>query len=182
MAVNKTVAQCLRIAAVSLLLTLMLAGFVVYSAPHFGWRVDGLRSGSMSPLLNQGDMVVTRPVEAQNVSLGDVIVFHSVDGPEYLMCHRVTEIETSPSLTFKTRGDANASADPFTVPAKNLVGELAFSIPFLGYPVLFLKTGAGLVFSLIIPGAVIIAICLKSLKTEMAKAAAKRIAGHGIEK
>jgi signal peptidase I len=180
MAVKKAfISRAFNITAILVLFLIMMAGFTVYAAPHTGWRIDDLRSGSMSPLLKTGDLVVTRPVQAGEVSVGDIIVVRSVQGPDYLLCHRVTGIEKSPSIVFKTKGDANTSADPFTVPAGNLVGEMAFSIPGAGYLVRFLQTRAGLVFSLVIPGLAIIAICLRSLKTELKASAKKRISDRG---
>ena len=77
-------------------------------------------------------------------------------------------IERNSPLSFRTKGDANETADPFVVPAGNLVGELAFHAPLMGYGVLFLQTKAGLLVSLVIPGVVIIAACLKSLRHELA--------------
>jgi signal peptidase len=181
MATSKEVYRSLTIGGFLLLSLLMLAGFIVYIAPHIGWRVDGLRSGSMSPQLNVGDLVVTRPVEAQAVSVGDIIIFHSVNKPDSFISHRVVEIKTNPFLAFKTKGDANETVDPFTIPAQNLVGELAFHAPLLGYAVLFLQTGTGLLVSLVIPGLVIIAVCLKSLRNELVKTAKKRTPARGIE-
>jgi len=183
MADKKTIiSRAFKVAGILALFLIMLAGFIVYAAPHIGWRIADLRSGSMSPLLNTGDLVVTRPVEAQAVSVGDVIVVHSVQGADSLLCHRVVAIERNPSITFQTKGDANALADPFTVPAQNLVGELAFSIPHAGYTVLFIQTRAGFLVSLILPGIAIIAICLRSLKAELTRTIKKEIPDRESEK
>lgn len=169
MAPKKTVIyRTLNIAGIALASLLVLASFSVYISPHFGWRVDGLRSGSMAPQLNTGDMVVTRPVLPEAVKVGDIIIFHSVDKRDYLLSHRVISIERNSPLSFRTKGDANETADPFVVPAGNLVGELAFHAPLLGYGVLFLQTKSGLMASLVIPGVIILAACLKSLRDELA--------------
>jgi signal peptidase len=169
MARNLTaIVRWLNLAGIMLLSLLLLSGFIVYMAPHIGWRVDGLRSGSMVPQLNVGDVVVTRPVPSNTVAIGDIIIFHSVDKNKTMISHRVIGIETQPSLAFKTKGDANANADPFMVPAANLIGVLAFHAPFLGYAVLYLQTTSGLLVSLIIPGIIIIVLCLKSLRNELA--------------
>lgn len=158
----------LNIAGIALASLLMLASFSVYLAPHLGWRIDGLRSGSMAPQLNTGDMVITRPVVPEIVEVGDIIIFRSVDKRDNMISHRVIAIEHNSPLSFKTKGDANENADPFVVPAENLVGELAFHAPLLGYAVLFLQTTSGLMASLVIPGVIILAVCLKSLREELA--------------
>jgi signal peptidase I len=147
----------------------MLLSFSIYIIPRFGWRVDSLQSSSMSPLLKDGDVVITRPVEARSVIVGDIIVFHYFNKPDNYIIHRVVEIDTNPTLTFKTRGDANETADPISTPAQNLVGKLAFHAPLLGYMVPFLRTGWGLVVSLVIPSIVIFTVCLRSLRKELVK-------------
>lgn len=168
MDLNKSMVRALKIAGMSLLLLLMLASFSVYISPRLGWRVDGLRSGSMAPLLKTGDMVVTRPVAAETVKVGDIIIFHSVDKRANLISHRVVSIERNSPFSFRTKGDANENPDPFVVPAENLVGELAFHAPLLGYAILGLQTPLGLMASLVIPGIIILAVCLKSLRGELA--------------
>ncbi len=167
--------RVLKAAGISLLFLLMVSSFAIYMAPQFGWRVDGLRSGSMAPQLNTGDVVVTRPVSAETVQVNDIIVFRSLDKRQNLISHRVIGIETNPSLGFQTKGDANESPDPFTVPAGNLVGELAFHMPLIGYWILFLQTKSGLFASLVIPGMCLTVWCLKSLGYELAGKAKKTI-------
>ena len=170
MAAEKTrIHRTLNIAGITLLCLLMLAGFSVYLAPHVGWRIDDLRSGSMAPNINVGDLVVTRPVRPEAVTVGDVIIFHSPDKANNLISHRVVEVETNPSLSFKTKGDANDAIDPFVTPAGKLVGELAFHVPLLGYPVLLLQTTSGFIVSLLVPGLVIISLCLTNLRVELVK-------------
>ena len=169
MAANKSViCRLLTVTGIALASLLVIASFVVYMSPRLGWRVDGLRSGSMAPVLNTGDMVVTRPVAAEAVKVGDIIIFHSVDANN-MISHRVVSIEINSPLSFRTKGDANENPDPFVVPAGNLVGEIAFHAPLLGYAVLGLQTPMGLMASLVIPGVVIIAACLKSVRDELAK-------------
>ncbi|MEK7353810.1 MAG: signal peptidase I [Chloroflexota bacterium] len=169
MAVKKSrIYRLLTVTGIALASLLILASFAVYISPRIGWRVDGLRSGSMAPLLNTGDMVVTRPVVPEAVKVGDIIIFRSVDKRANLISHRVVNIERNSPLSFRTKGDANENPDPFVVPAENLVGELAFHAPLLGYAVLYLQTPMGLMASLVIPGVVIIAACLKSLRDELA--------------
>ncbi|MDO8716313.1 MAG: signal peptidase I [Dehalococcoidales bacterium] len=172
MAANKSIIYRLfNVSGIVLASLLVLASFAVYISPRFGWRVDGLRSGSMAPVLNTGDMVVTRPVSPEAVEVGDIIIFRSVDKRDNLISHRVVSIEINSPLSFRTKGDANENPDPFVVPAGNLVGELAFHAPLLGYAVLGLQTPLGLMASLVIPGVVILAACLKSLRDELAKRA-----------
>ena len=161
--------QLLKIISILLLCLLMLSGFSVYLLPHFGWRVDGLRSGSMEPELMVGDMIVTRPVVPSEVAVGDIIMFHAPTGTAVsIISHRVIGIQTNSPLSFQTKGDANASADPFVTPGRDVIGQFSSRIPHLGYTVIFLKTLPGLLVSLFAPGLVIIWLCLTSIRNEIA--------------
>ncbi|MDD5082139.1 MAG: signal peptidase I, partial [Dehalococcoidales bacterium] len=123
----------------------------------------------MEPQLMTGDMVVTGPVDPQAVVVGDIITFHHSGEVESLISHRVMAIEPVSPPVFITKGDANEAADPFTTPARDVVGRISFHCPRLGNAVLFLKTVPGLMASLVIPGVVIIGICLNSIHGELIK-------------
>jgi len=72
---------------------IMLAAVLTYLAPHFGWRVNAVLTGSMEPYLKVGSLVVTRPVDPGDVEMGDVIVFRPVTVGENLISHRVIGIK-----------------------------------------------------------------------------------------
>ncbi len=160
--------RSLDIVSLVILCLIMLAGFSLYILPHFGWRIDGLRSGSMAPQLMKGDVVMTHSVSPEVVEVGDIIAFYPSDSRESVVAHRVIGITTNSPLAFKTKGDANPASDPFNIPARNLVGRVAFHFPLLGYLVIFLKTAPGLLVVLVVPGLFIIGVCLKSLHNELA--------------
>lgn len=138
-------------------LLILVAGLAVFTslAPKFGWRVDTVLSSSMEPSLKVGGVVVTRPVEPEQVKVGDSILFHSpLDGR--LTTHRVISLETTSSLHFRTKGDANEDPDPFIVPAENVVGRVWLHVPYLGYTTQFVKSRLGFVLTLYLPGITII--------------------------
>ena len=141
----------------------MTVAVLIYLAPHLGWRVDAVLSGSMEPELKVGSLVITRPVEPETIAVGDIITFRPVSVGESLITHRVTGIGYSSSLYFETKGDANNKPDPFTVPAQNLVGKVCFHTPSWGYFTEFLKTPFGFLFAIVIPGIIIIAMYIVSV-------------------
>ena len=141
----------------------MVSAVFTYLAPHFGWRVDAVLTGSMEPELKVGSLVVTCPVEPGDVELGDIITFHPTTAGENPISHRVTGIVGNSPSHFETKGDANGGADPFTVPARNLIGKICFHIPSVGYFTEFLKTPLGFIFGLVIPGLVIIALYISNV-------------------
>lgn len=141
---------------------LIAAAVLTFLCPRFGWRVDVVFSGSMKPALKVGGMVVTRPVEAQDIRVGDIITFYSPPGRE-LASHRVIGVEEGSSLNFRTKGDANEEPDPFIVPAENVVGIICFQLPYFGYASQFVKTPLGLLLTLCLPGLIIIILEIRNI-------------------
>ena len=152
--------------SLTLAIAVMMAAMLTYMAPHFGWGVDVICSGSMEPELKVGSLVITRPVEPQEIVVGDIIAFtpKGVTLGENEIAHRVIGIEEASPLYFKTKGDANANPDPFTVPARNLVGRICFKAHYVGYVAGFLKTPWGFLLGLVIPGLILITMYITSIR------------------
>ena len=144
-----------------LVLVVSAAAFTM-AAPLFGWRVDTVLSGSMEPALHAGDMVVTRPAAAGTIQVGDIITYSSRSGTSRTT-HRVVAVEREPTLRFVTKGDANRDIDPAPIPAGQVAGVRAFSIPYLGILVGFIRTPLGLALTVGIPALVLIAAELEKL-------------------
>lgn len=104
---------------------LMLMAVVVMRAPFLGWQLHTVVSASMSPVLQVGEVVVTKQVDPTTIEVGDIITFRSpIDGQ--LVCHRVIGINQNERLYFQTMGDANKRPDLFQVPAENVAGVIRF--------------------------------------------------------
>lgn len=144
----------LRYVALGAVLGVMLfMNYVVPMIPGLrglGTRVMVVASGSMRPFLNVGDIVVFRGVEPEEVEVGDVIAF--VVAPRFqrqynyppVIAHRVVEvIRVGSDLYFQTKGDATEN-DPFTVPARDVIGIYDWKIPYAGLPLAFLQSRYGM--------------------------------------
>jgi hypothetical protein len=75
---------------------------------------------SMSPTLNELDLLEVRPCEGQQVRAGDVILFASPES-ERLVVHRVVRTRGSEVLT---RGDSNMLVDPWVVCIGDVKGRV----------------------------------------------------------
>ena len=144
------------------IILLMTAAALTFLAPRFGWSVDAVFSGSMEPELKVGAVVITRPVDAEEIKTGDIITFHSPLN-EQLTSHRVIAAEGGSSVHFQTKGDANKDTDPFTLPPENVVGKVCFHIPYFGYVAQFVKTPLGLLLTLCLPGLITIVMELRNI-------------------
>jgi signal peptidase I len=146
-----------------------LAGTLVHVMPHFGWLIDGVRSGSMTPSIPRGSLVIARPVQPDSIVLGDVIIYRSDSAEENYICHRVVGITINSPLAFDTKGDAYPFADPAPVPAQNLVARVVWHSPVIGFAAIFIKTPVGFIVSVILPGVIIAFLCFTSLYSELFK-------------
>jgi len=142
----------------TIVVLLMAVAVFTYVAPHIGWRVNAVLSGSMEPALKVGSLVVTRPVEPEKVKVGDIITFSPVSVGENMITHRVTGVTVNSPVHFATRGDASDKPDPFMVPEQNLIGKICLHIPYWGHFAEFLKTPTGFVLSVVVPGIVVLAM------------------------
>ena len=96
-----------------------------------GVRYATVRSGSMAPDINAGDVVVITPTSAADIHINDVVAFHP-PGSSIMICHRVIAIDLVGGFV-QTKGDANEGPDWFVVPISDISGKVSTHIPILGY-------------------------------------------------
>lgn len=101
----------------------------------FGYQTLTMLTGSMSPLINPGDIVVTMPVPASDIHVGDIITYHIPVEDQRVETHRVTQLTTTPdgSIVVQTKGDANNGVDPWlaTISAPT-VNRHVLTVPYAG--------------------------------------------------
>ena len=117
-------------------LVLATTPYILYTVPQlFGADAYIVTSGSMEPNIPEGSVVYEKEVEASQVMEGDVVIFEPNNSQirGNTVVHRVvdTRVENY-TRQFKTKGDANAQADPGWTPSYNIVGKKIFSLPHLG--------------------------------------------------
>lgn len=91
-------------------------------------------TSSMEPRLPPGTLVVSRPVDAQDIGIGDVITYQLHSGEPEVVTHRVVAVSftTGGEYVFTTRGDANALPDEAPVRAVQVRGRTWYAIPYVG--------------------------------------------------
>ena len=116
------------------------------AGPHLlGYRTMTMLTGSMAPQINPGDVIISTPLEVQDVRTGMVISYHIPIDDHRVVTHRVVSVEHGPdgSVTVQTKGDANNTADPWKA---TLSGATAYQVrgvlPHLGYAIEALRTPA----------------------------------------
>lgn len=120
----------------TVILLAVIASCLPVTIPRFlGYEVYNVVSGSMEPEIPVGSILFVEPVEAADVTEGEIIAFRS---GESVITHRVTKNQTVEGQ-FTTKGDANEKEDMQTVPYRDLIGRVAGHYPVLG-EFLFLYT------------------------------------------
>ena len=97
-----------------------------------------ISSGSMEPTYMTGDLVIISDVNAEDLKIGDVIVFRNPMDPNELILHRIVAIKKdNGNIYFLTKGDnpqTNPRIDPWGwVPENYIYGKLVFRVPIIGY-------------------------------------------------
>lgn len=163
----KKVFECL---ATIVLVVVILVCAGIFVAPHFGWHLDIVYGGSMEPAVKVGSLVVIKPVQPQDIKVDDIITYRSATESGMVTTHRVIEVmRRGDSLEFRTKGDANEDPDINLVAADELVGKLAFNIPYLGYWAAFVRTCLGMILLIGLPVAAIIGVELRSIRKALAE-------------
>ena len=149
-------------------LVMIAVGGAFLSAFLLGLNFVIVLSGSMTPAMPVGSVIVVQPIEPVNVAVGDVITFWLPSDPEVLVTHRVEELAhlEDGSPAFQTKGDANEEADSYLVPAENVWGRALVAIPEIGNARDILRTPTGYFGLILIPGILLIGHELLSYRNE----------------
>ncbi len=136
-----------------LCLGLIFGSLLAAAAPlAIGDRSFTMRSGSMTPAIETGDVVVTEPLSPLSVEVGDIVTFRDPEGSGRLYSHRVQSIRPAgEEVRFVTRGDANTATERWTVPTGGTVGRVVYRIPKIGYALLWSGTIPARVALVVIP-------------------------------
>ena len=116
----------------------LLFGALLVLPAALGWQRYIITSGSMTGTYDRGSLVLDEVVPVSELRVGDVITYRppAGAGPEGLVTHRIAEITTDEvgRRTFRTKGDANEAADPWTFHLPQ--GEQArvkLGVPYAGF-------------------------------------------------
>jgi signal peptidase I len=114
-------------------IVLLLAG-IFAAAWVAGWRAHEMSTPSMGTAAPVGTLIITRPVNATAVRVGELIAFDPPGRPRTTFVHRVTTITNSPAgPVIATKGDINGSGDPWALHQSDLVGSVVVRIPDGGF-------------------------------------------------
>ncbi len=162
--------KLVEITTVVVAVLLVITTSLVYLSGRMGFQVNAVISGSMSPTLDIGTMVISRMPEVKDLKVGDVIIYKPVSVGEKNIIHRIVEVSKTDPPSFRTKGDnVTQVMDAWVVPAANVIGKMEFSSPLAGYITNFFTSRIGLILALIVPACILIIMIFRSFWRELVK-------------
>lgn len=127
--VLQTASWMLLLAIVALIVAMMGLPRATGATPYT------VLTGSMRPTMPPGTLVVSKPVEAEELKVGDAITYQLRSGEPDVVTHRIISVSQTlgGETLFTTQGDANPHPDENPVKAAQIRGVVWYSIPFAGY-------------------------------------------------
>jgi signal peptidase len=127
--IRQTASWVLLLSMLALLVATVAVPKVTGSTPYT------VLTGSMRPGVPPGSLVVTRPVEAEDLKVGDAITYQIRSGEPEVVTHRISAVSRTlgGETLFTAQGDANPVPDDKPVKAGQIRGMVWYSLPLLGY-------------------------------------------------
>lgn len=168
---NSRVRRGLRFAATAsgwAIAAFILAVFLGAAGPlAFGLHPYVLRTGSMRPTMNPGDVEVVQSISPLAAKIGEIVAFRDPQLQGALVSHRVRAIErVGNRVDVITQGDANTGREHWSVPAQGTIGRVVYRIPKLGYAVVWLGSAPGRAVFIVLPALLLMASLLRRLWRE----------------
>ncbi len=120
--------------SISWVLTAVVALVIFwFSFGFFGFRPAFVPSHSMEPKIDQGDIVLVGPMDADSVKVGDIVLYELPNRQRVL--HRLTEIRTGESggTEYIFKGDNNNTEDLMPVKSEQFIGKYIGRVPKVGW-------------------------------------------------
>ncbi|WP_150955394.1 S24/S26 family peptidase [Microbacterium testaceum] len=144
------------VAAARAVVTLVLALAFWAAAPvALGWLPTTVMTASMTPAIQVGDVVVSRPVPREALLPGRVVLATDPDWVDRLRLHRIDHLDDQGALV--TKGDANPGVDSTPLHPDAVLGVGVLRVPWIGLPITWLRTGDAVPLAATVAG---FALCL----------------------
>lgn len=98
------------------------------------WSGFAILSGSMEPTLPIGSFVVVSRLPHTELQVGDIIAIRSPSTSGHVVIHRITRTYTVGQTDLvETKGDANTNGDSWKVSRGEIIGNVRWCVPYLGF-------------------------------------------------
>lgn len=126
------------------------------TVPQLGNRTLIVRSGSMEPAISVGDLIVVRSSDGP-FEIGDVIAYRNPGKRTMVVTHRIVEVlQGEKGREYITKGDANDVADNYVVSEELVLGDQWLAVPIVGRIFAFARTKLGFLSLIVVPSAIVV--------------------------
>lgn len=112
---------------------------VIYLVSNlFRFSVAAIASGSMTPQIYRGDVVLfDKKINVKDLKVGQIIIYKY---NSTLIIHRLVKVElVDDEYYFYTKGDANEATDNYIVYENMIIGVVLYKIPYVGLPAVWVS-------------------------------------------
>ena len=165
-----------RLASGAALAVAVLCALLVLAPALAGWERYAIVSGSMTGSYDRGSLVLAEVVPVADLQVGDVITYTPPAG-DHLVTHRISWIgrDDTGGRIFRTKGDANPVADPWTFSLDGGTQARArFGVPYAGHALSALGRRDVRMLVIALPALLIAAVSLTKLWRRLGVEAARR--------
>ena len=124
-----------------------------------GFRMFSVATGSMIPVYEVGDVLISKEIDGEDIKVGDDLVYQGKQGTfaGKVVTHRVNSIEKQEDGNYKkiTQGVANNASDP-EIDQTQVYGKVICNVKILGLIGKLVRNVYTFYFILLIPVAVLI--------------------------
>lgn len=112
-----------------------------------------VKSESMSPTFNAGDLILIKTCKTENLKVGDIVTFHTIIMNEYaLNTHRIDAItDNEGARIYTTKGDNNDIVDSHMITDGDIVGMYVARLKGMGRVMEFLSSSVGFFIVIVLP-------------------------------
>lgn len=135
--------------AALLMLTLLVAASFLTIPKLLDYQIYSVLTSSMTPALPVGCAVYVQKCDPAGLVPGDIVTYSLGTGSVLTETHRVVSNDPA-SEKLTTKGDANTSADNYSVLYSQVLGVVSFSVPCLGAVAMALQSPGGIAVCIVI--------------------------------
>lgn len=132
-----------------LLLIYIVITLALRFIPFFqNYNTYTIRTDSMEPVLNVGDIIVVEDIDPNDIQVDDIIAFYvdvTNDGEDDVIIHYIDEIiqYDEDTLVFRSRPEVSNLQDRWTIEEHDIIGIYAYQVENMGKILLFLNSWVG---------------------------------------
>jgi signal peptidase len=150
--------------AVGIAMGLALGITALVGIPNLvGGKSFTVMSGSMTPAILTGDVVLDERIRPLDARIGDIITFKDPRRAR-LLTHRLRSVRRKGDvLEMVTKGDANNTVERWAIPVRGELGRVRYRVPMVGRLLWRTRTPQARIFMVVVPALVLGLVELASI-------------------